>query len=68
MVGDIVSVSAFVNMGGNGGKIIIDCNTFHHSNHLKLLICYTGHVEDNKTVAIVSVAIFVRSYHLMTLL
>ena len=45
-----------------GGNVIIDFNIFHH------LICYTAHFGDNKKVAIVSVAICVRSYHLKTLL
>ena len=49
------------------GNVIIDFNTFHHSNHLRHLICYTGNFGDNKTIEIVSVAIYVRSYHLKTL-
>ena len=32
-----------------GGNVIIVFNTFHHSNHLRLLIWYTGHLDDNKT-------------------
>ena len=51
-----------------GGNVIIDFNTFHHTNHLRLLLCYTGHFDDNKTVEIDSVAICVRSYHLMAVL
>ena len=47
-------------MGENG---TIDLDTFHHSYHLKLSICYIGHFDDNKTVEIVYVAICVRSYH-----
>ena len=31
---------------------------------LRLLICYTGQLGDNKTVEIGSIAIHVRSYHL----
>ena len=45
-----------------GENVIIDFNTFHHSNHLRLVICFTGHFGDNKTVEIVSFAICVRSY------
>ena len=45
-----------------GENIIIDFNAFHHSNHLRLLICYTGHFDEKKTVEFVSVAICVRSY------
>ena len=47
-----------------GENIIIDFNAFHHSNHLRLLICYTGHFGEKKTVEFVSVAICVMSYHL----
>ena len=48
-----------------GGNVIIDFNTSHH---LTLLLCYTGHFDENKTVDIVSVAICVRLYHLKTVL
>ena len=51
-----------------GGNIIIDFNASHHSNHLRLLICYTGPLVEKKTVEFVSVAIFVRSYRLNTVL
>ena len=51
-----------------GGNVIIDYNTSHHSNQLTLLLCYTGHLDENKTVDIVSVAICVRLYHLKTVL
>ena len=51
-------------MGGN----VIDFNAFHHSNHLRLLICYTIHFDEKKTVEFVSVAICVRSYRLKTVL
>ena len=47
---------------------IVDFNTSHHSNHIRLLICYKGHIVDNKTVQIVYVAICARSYHIMTIL
>ena len=55
-------------MGGNGGNIIIDFNAFHQFNHLRLLICYTGHFDEKKTVEFVSVGICVRSYRLNTVL
>ena len=51
-----------------GGNFIIDFNAFHHSNHLRLFICYTGHFDEKKTVEFVSVAICVRSYCLNTVL
>ena len=51
-----------------GKNFIIDFNAFHHYIYLRLLICYTGHFGDNKTVEIISVASCVRSYHLMTAL
>ena len=51
-----------------GENIIIDFNAFHHSDHLGLLICYTGHFDEKKTVEFVSVAIRVRSYRLNTVL
>ena len=51
-----------------GGNIIIDFNAFHHSNHLRLLICYTEHLDEKKTVEFVFVSICVRSYRLNTVL
>ena len=51
-----------------GENIIIDFNAFHQFNHLRLLICYTGHFDENKTVEFVSVAICVRSCRLNTVL
>ena len=54
------SMHRLLNMGGNGGNVITNCNTFHHSNHLRRLLCYKGQIGDNKTVEIVSVAICVR--------
>ena len=51
-----------------GENIIINFNAFHHSNHLRLLICYTGHFDEKKTVEFVSVAMCVRSYRLNTVL
>ena len=62
------SIHSLFNMGGNGGNIIIDFNAFHHSNQLRLLICYTGHFDEKKTVSFASVAICVRSYRLDTVL
>ena len=55
-------IHSLFNMGGNGGNIIIDFNAFHPFNHLRLLICYTGHFDEKKTVEFVSVAICVTSY------
>ena len=56
-----------VSIGGQWGNVIIDFNTFYHSNQLRLLICYIGYF-DNKTVEIVYVVICVSSYHIMTVL
>ena len=51
-----------------GGNIIIDFNAFYQSNHLRLLICYTGHFDEKKTAKFASGAICVRSYRLNTVL
>ena len=59
---------AFLTWVVMGGNIIIDFNAFHHFNHLRLLICYTGHFDEKKTVEFVSVAMCVRSYRLNTVL
>ena len=32
-------------MGDNGKNVIIDVNTFNHSNHFRILIFYTGHFD-----------------------
>ena len=43
-------------------------NRFYHLDSLGLLICYTGHIYENKPVERVSVAICVRSCHIMPVL
>ena len=47
---------------------MIYVNAFHNSNHLRLLICYTVHIDEKKTVEFGYVAICVKIYRLNTLL
>ena len=65
---DIHPYIAFLTCVVIGENIIIDFNAFHHSNHLRLLLFYTGHVNEKKTVEFVYVAICVKSYRLNTVL